>query len=78
MRLKKPYKQCRFCKTQVPIQLFLYDGYNENVTMRFYRCIFCKATIHSEKITAKERFTGKIEDPLYNGEKTVYGYRYSG
>jgi hypothetical protein len=78
MRLKKPYKQCRFCKTQVPVKLFLYCGHDSEVKRRFYRCGFCKSTIYSEKITDKERWKKQIDDPLFEGEKTNYGYKYSG
>ena len=81
MRLRKPYKKCRFCKNEVPIQLFLYCGFfvdSKKRMFRLYRCAMCKSTIYLEKVTDNEKINGNIDDQLYNGSKTIYGYCYNG
>lgn len=79
MRLRKPYRKCRFCKKQVPIELFLYDGLTfqrDGTIRRMYRCSFCKATIYTEKVTEKEKFKGLLDDPDYIGDYTLYGIKH--
>jgi hypothetical protein len=63
MRLKKPYKECRFCG-QVPLQLFVYKGTfvdNQGRMFRHYRCGLCDSTIYNERVTEREKMMGKIE-----------------
>jgi hypothetical protein len=78
--MKKPYKKCRGCGTQVPKELFLYDGLTflkSGKIFRHYRCRFCKASIYAEKVSEKEKMNGILDDPLYCGKKTAYGQQYS-
>ena len=79
MRLRKPYRKCRFCGSKIPIELFLYDGLTflrDGTIRRMYRCSLCKATIYTEKVTEIEKIKGMLDDPLFTGEKTIYGCKH--